>query len=79
MRPTRGSGTFTFITKGSLAFLHSLLQIDVVGGEETELALALAEPPTLVHLEVRTDEAHLQSGKSVIHENRVFHLLADLA
>ena len=33
----------------------SLLQVDVVGGEESELALALAEPPTLVHLKFCTD------------------------
>ena len=37
----------------------SLLQVDVVGGEESELALALAEPPTLVHLKVWTDGAQI--------------------
>ena len=37
----------------------SLLQVDVVGGEESELALALAEPPTLVHLKFCTDGGHM--------------------
>ena len=50
MEATRGR-TFKYITSLGV-YLPSLLQVDVVGGEESELALALAKPPTLVHLKV---------------------------
>ena len=56
MEATRGR-TFKYITSLGV-YLPSLLQVDIVGGEESELALALAKPPTLVHLKVCKRTSH---------------------
>lgn len=56
-KPRSGiSGRRTRRLISGIPLLQSLLHLNVIGGKETELAVALAEPPTLVnHFDVGDD------------------------